>query len=120
MIPGTITAVAILEVLWKKTGIRTRFETTGAPGRDVRTITAKGFVRTVIEGPCVPRRTGRDVNTVRTVIYSPCTRHSVHGSGAVPKTTANEPKYSDNTTKGVQVNLVARDDRIIRTKARVP
>ena len=54
-------AVAILEVLWKTTGV-------GAPERDVKTIMAIGFVRTVIEGLCVPRRTGRDVNTVRTVI----------------------------------------------------
>ena len=40
------------------------------------------------------------------------------------KTTAYEPKYSDDTTWGVQVNLAAKDDcineGIMLARARVP
>ena len=97
--------VATLEILGETTGIRTSFEMpTNPPGRDATS---------------TPTTT-----TVRTVIESPCTTQSVHGSGAVQKTTAYEPKYSDDTTWGVQVNLAVKDDcineGIVRTRARVP
>ncbi len=63
-------------------------------------------------------------STARTVIERSCTTQSAHGSGAVQKTTAYEPKYSDDTTWGVQVNLAVKDDcineGIVRTRARVP
>ena len=63
-------------------------------------------------------------STVRTALKTPCTHQSAHGSGAVQKTTAYEPKYSDDTTWGVQVNLAVKDDcineGIMRTRARVP
>ncbi len=63
--------------------------------------------------------TTTDIITVRTVTNSCCTTQSMHGSGAVQKNTAEEPKYSD-TTWGVQESLAVRDDRIILAKVRVP
>ena len=94
-----------LEILGKTTGIRANFEMpTGAPGRGVTTTPT--------------------TSTARTVIERSCTTQSAHGSGAVQKTTAYEPKYSDDTTRGVQVNLAVKEDcineGIMRTRARVP
>ena len=71
--------VDTLEILGKTTGIRANFEMpTGALGRGVTTTPT--------------------TSTVRTVIERSCTTQSAHGSGAVQKTTAYEPKYSDDTT----------------------